>query len=86
MFKIAIVSALFCQLFVIITSLRCPKYWTDATRVDLGCLLFDVSSAKSWVDFFITFCFLERTCKFTAPFETMHDAHGAVVIIFVDVC
>ena len=35
---------------MIITSLRCPKYWTDATRVDLGCLLFDVSSAKSWLD------------------------------------
>ena len=50
MLKIVIVSVLFCQLFLIITSSRCPKYWTDATRVDLGCLLFDVSSAKSWLD------------------------------------
>ena len=50
MLKIVIVSVLFCQLFLIITSSRCPKYWTDATRVNLGCLLFDVSSDKSWLD------------------------------------
>ena len=50
MFKITIVLTLFCQFFVIITPLRCPKHWTDATRLDLGCLLFDVSSAKTWLD------------------------------------
>ena len=50
MFKIAIVSTLFCLFFVFVASLRCPKYWTDATRVNLGCLLFDVSTEKSWLD------------------------------------
>ena len=50
MLKIVIVAVLFCQLFLIIKSSRCPKYWTDATRVDLGCLLFDVSTERSWLD------------------------------------
>merc|ERR1712156_960920 len=27
---------------------RCPKYWVDATHVDMGCLLFNATEAMSW--------------------------------------
>ena len=27
---------------------RCPKYWTDATHMNMGCLLFNATNAMTW--------------------------------------
>ena len=28
----------------------CPRYWVDATHLNLGCLLFNATSAMSWIE------------------------------------
>ena len=27
---------------------KCPKYWTDATHMNMGCLLFNATNAMTW--------------------------------------
>ena len=48
MFKLS----LFLSVFVSksIAGNPCPQHWTDATHVDLGCLLFNVTNPSSWLE------------------------------------
>ena len=53
--KKAISTFLFCMAFAKASELEegdskslCPKYWTDATHVDMGCILFNATTSMTW--------------------------------------
>ena len=72
--KNVVFSLIFCKVLLKCRSQDCPENWTSASSVGLGCLLFDTTSPKPWMES-LDFCKDNQNSHLIEIFNEQHQEY-----------